>query len=174
MTRSIALFAPLVLAACASAAEPAAAPPKNALELLRTGGSFGFALDESDPAAGFHAQCAQEHAGDAAGAEACYAKIREQGAREGIRFAVDPAGRLVWTSYGVEDGQPATYIEAHLDATLEREGYVTSRLVEPAHGLQVEHNPFPPNKAIPFQVVDANTVVMVDGRKGKLVFHRLP
>ncbi len=175
MHRSIAFFAPLVLAACASAAEPAASPTRNALETLRAGGSFGFALDESDPAATFHAQCATQHPGDTAAAGACYDALRREGALEGIRFSVDKDGNLVWTSYGVEDGQPATYIEAHLDAALVKEGLVSARLVAPATGLQVkEMGPLPQNKVFPFQVVDPNTVVMVDGRKGKLVFHRLP
>lgn len=177
MNRTVALllpFAPLVLAACASAAEPAAAPPTDALSTLRAGGDFGFVLDESDPAATFRADCAAKHAGDAAGAGACYEAIRQQGAREGIRFALDAAGRIVWTSYGVEDCKPATYIEAHLDATSEPQGIVAVRLSEPARGLQVENHPFPPNAVMRFQVVDANTVVMVDGKKGKLVFRRLP
>jgi hypothetical protein len=174
MTRSIALFAPLVLAACASAAEPAAAPPRNALEMLRAGGSFAFSLDESDPAAHFHAQCAQEHPNDAAGADACYAHVREEGATEGIRFSLDQAGKLVWTSYGVEEGKPATYIEAHFEPALEKEGLVSARLLAPATGIQMKEGPFPEGKVFHFQVLDPNTVVMVDGQKGKLVFHRLP
>jgi hypothetical protein len=173
MNRSIALFAPLVLAACASAAEPAAAPTRSALDTLRAGGTFAFVLDESDPAATFHAQCAAQHPGDAAGANACYDAIRAEGAREGFRFSLDPAGRLVWTSYGEEDGKPATYIEAHLDASLEKEGVVAAKLSEPARGIQVQGNPFPPSAVIHFQLIDANTLVTVDGHKGKLVYHRV-
>jgi hypothetical protein len=177
MNRTIALllsFSPLVLAACASAAEPAATPANDALATLRAGGNFGFVLDESDPASKFRADCAAKHPGDAAGAGACYDAIRQQGAREGIRFSLDASGRIVWTSYGVEDGKPATYIEAHLDATPESPGVVAVRLSEPARGLQVEGRPFPPNAVMRFQVVDANTVLMFDGQKGKLVFRRLP
>jgi hypothetical protein len=177
MNRTAALlapFAPLVLAACASAAEPVVSPATDALATLRAGGDFGFVLDESDPAAKFRAGCAAKSSGDGAAASACYDAIRQQGAREGIRFSLDAAGRVVWTSYGVEDGKPATYIEAHLDATPEARGFVAMRLSEPARGIQVEGNPFPPNAVLRFQVVDANTVVMVDGQKGKLVFRRLP
>jgi hypothetical protein len=173
MNRSIALFAPLVLAACASAAEPAATPPRSALDTLRAGGTFAFVLDESDPAARFHAECAAQHPGDAAGESACYDAIRAEGAREGFRFSLDPSGRLVWTSYGEEDGRPATYIEAHLDASLEKEGVVAAKLSEPARGIQVQGKPFPPSTVVRFQLVDTNTLVTVDGQKGKLVYRRV-
>jgi hypothetical protein len=174
MTRSIPSLALLLLCAagCASAAEPATAPPRSALETLRAGGRFAFSLDESDPAAGFRADCAAQHPGDAAGATTCYEAVRAVGEKEGFRFSLDPAGRLVWTSYGVEDGQPATYIEAHLDAALETEGVVAAKLAEPAHGRQVEATPLPPSKVFRFQLLDPNTLVVVDGRKGKLVYHR--
>jgi hypothetical protein len=161
------------LTACASAAEPAAAPPRSALENLRAGGTFAFALDESDPAAHFRADCSAQHPGDAAAATGCYDAIRQKAAGEGFRFALDPAGRLLWTSYGEEQGKPATYIQAHLDASLEKEGLVAATLAEPARGLQVEGNPFPDSKVFRFEMVDADTVVVNDGRKGKLVYHRV-
>jgi hypothetical protein len=173
MTRAIALFAPIVLAACASAAEPPTSPTRSALDTLRAGGTYAFVLDESDPAAKFRGDCAAQHPGDTAGASACYDAIRAQGAREGIRFSLDPKGRLVWTSFGVEDGKPATYIEAHLDASLEKEGVVAVKLAEPARGLQVEEKPLPPDLVMRFSVVDASTVVMLDPHKGKLVFRRV-
>ena len=162
MKRLLALLAPLFVVACASAAEAPSAPPSSALDVLRSGGTYGFVLDESDPAARFRAECEAKCAGDAAGAAACYEAIREVASHEGIRFSVDPAGRLVWTSFGVEDGQPVTYLEANLDASLEKENVVRVTLAEPARGLQVKDKPLPPDHAMRFQVVDPRTVVMVD------------
>jgi len=174
MHRSLALFAPLVLAACASAAEPAAAPTRNALENLRAGGTFAFSLDESAPATMWHARCASEHTTDAAAAAACYDAVKQEGSQEGFRFSVDTAGRLVWTSFGVEDGKPATYIEVPLDASLEKEGVVAARPAERAKGLQVQDNPLREGIVLRFQMVDPDTLVTVDPQKGKLVFHRVP
>jgi hypothetical protein len=174
MHRSMALFAPLVLAACASAADPGIAHPRSALEVLRAGGTYGFVLDESDPAATFHAQCTAQHPGDAAGADTCYAAIRKEAAVEGIRFTLDAAGRLVWTSYGIEEGKPATYMEAPLVASLEKEGVVASTMAEKPHGLQVDEKPISMDKVLRFEVPDADTVVMTDPHKGKLVFRRMP
>ena len=174
MNHSLAFVAPLVLAACASAAEPATSPTRSALDTLRAGGTYGFVLDESTPGGKLHASCAAEHPGDAVAAAACYDAVRQVGAREGIRFSLDAAGRLVWTSYGVEDGKPAVYIEAPLEASLEKEGVVAATLAAPARGLQVRERPLREGLVLRFQVVDADTVVTVDPEKGKLVFRRLP
>jgi hypothetical protein len=174
MHRSLAFVAPIALAACASAGEPASSPPPSALDTLRAGGSYGFVLDESDPAARFHVACTSEHPSDAAASGACYEAVRQAGAREGIRFSTDAQGRLVFTSYGVEDGKPAVYIEVALDASLEKEGVVAARLLERPRGLQMQDRPMAPDTVVRFQVVDADTVVQVDAKKGKLVFRRLP
>jgi hypothetical protein len=174
MNRSFALLAPLVLAACASAAEPAASPPHSAIDTLRAGGTFAFVLGESDPGIKLRAQCATDHPGDAAGAAACYDAVRQQGDREGIRFSVDAAGRLVWASYGVEEGKPVTYVEGPLEASLDKDGSIAAKQSERPHGLQVEAKDFPTDAVLRFQVIDADTVVMPDPHKGKLVFRRVP
>ena len=174
MNRSIAFLAPLVLAACASAAEPAASPPRSAIETLRAGGTFAFVLGESDVGTKLRASCAGEHPGDAAGAAACFDAVRQQGDREGIRFSLDAAGRLVWTSYGVEEGKPVTYVVGPLEASLDKDGTIAAKQSERPHGLQVDAKSFPTDAVIRFQVIDADTVVMPDPHKGKLVFHRVP
>ncbi|HEY3819610.1 MAG TPA: hypothetical protein VGL81_20720 [Polyangiaceae bacterium] len=174
MPRSLAFLAPLVLAACASAAEPAATPTVSPIDTLRAGGSFGFVLDESDPGTKLHAKCDTEHPGDAPGAAACYDAIRQIAAREGIRFSVDAAGHLVWTSFGAEDGKPATYVEVPLEASLDKDGVVAAKQVAVPRGRQVDAHDFPADAVLRFQVVDADTIVMPDPHKGRLVFRRLP
>jgi hypothetical protein len=174
MTRSIALLAPLFLAACASAAEPASTPTASPIDTLRAGGTFGFVLDESEPGIRLHAKCAADHPGDAAGAAACYDAVRVEAAREGIRFSLDAAGRLVWTSYGAEDGKPVKYVEGPLEASLEKDGSINAKQLERPHGLQVDAHDFPVEAVLRFQVIDADTVVMPDPHKGKLVFRRVP
>jgi hypothetical protein len=172
VNKSIAISAVLVLSGCASAADPPAAAPAP-LDVLRAGGTFGFALEESDPSRGAHAQCATDHPGDAAGESACYAAISAQAAREAIRFSVDGQGRLVWTSFGIEDGKEVTYMEAPLIARNESSHVVAVNMADVPHGMQIKTPPAtPPTETLRFEVVDANTVVMVDPRKGKLVFHR--
>ena len=172
MMRSIALVVPAFLLACASAAEPPASPAPSALDTLRAGGSFDFVLDESAPGATQHTRCGSEHPGDEAGEKACYEQIRQVASHEGIRFSVDGQGRLVWTSYGMEDGKPVTYVDVPLTASLEAGGVVAAKLADRPRGLQVEHHPMDPSTVLRFQVVDANTVVTVDPGKGKLVFRR--
>ena len=174
MNRSLALLAPFVLAACASAAEPPASPPHSAIDTLRAGGTFAFVLGESDPGTKLRASCAVEHTGDAAGAAACYDAVRQQGDREGIRFSLDATGRLVWTSYGVEEGKPVTYVEVPLEASLDKDGSIAARQSERPRGLQVDAKNFPTDAVIRFQVIDADTVVMPDPHKGRLVFRRVP
>ena len=174
MNRSIhavALVAPVLVLACASAAEPKAASPAP-LDVLRAGGTFGFVLDESDPGAKAKSGCAADHPNDAAGADACYGAIAAEAAREGIRFSVDGAGRLVWTSYCAENGKDVTCLEGALDAAPESERTVSAHFVEIPHGVQFPQMDHVPTQALRFEVVDGNTVVMVDPQKGRLVFRR--
>jgi hypothetical protein len=178
MHRSITFLtaiAPLVLAACASASEPPpATPTRTALDTLRAGADFAFSLDESDPAAKFRAQCASEHPGDTAASDACYAKIRDEGAHEGLRFTADPAGHLVWTSYGRENGAEVVYLESALDAKAESDRVVAATFCDVPHGTMVPTaNAHRPEMTMRFQLVDDDTLVTVDPHKGKLVFHRV-
>lgn len=179
-------FAALV-AACASqspdpptvsptgvTAEPlgAAAASTPALDLVHRGGSFLFSLDESDPSARFHEQCARESGGDAAEAEACYAHVREVGSHEGMRFTLDAGQRVVLTSFGLEDGKEAIYLEGPLDLRADGDRALLGTFAAPPHGLQMEGKDAWPKRPVRFEFVDDSTLVMTDEVKGRLVFHR--
>jgi hypothetical protein len=175
-----------LLAACASqspdvspsstseslVAPSGATAPTSALEILRQGGAFMFSLDESDPSTRFHEQCARESGGDVAKAEACYAHVREVGSHEGIRFALDAQQRVVLTSFGLEDGKEAIYLEGPLALAADGDKAVLGNFATTPHGLQMEGKSGPPNKPVRLEFVDAKTMVMVDDQKGRLVFHR--
>ncbi len=144
-----------------------------ALDVLKQGGPFVFALDESDPSKAFHDQCNTQSSGDSAKADACYARIREEGAHELIRFALAADGHLVWTSYGIEDGKEVLFLEIPLAVTTDGERAVVGRAAGTARGRQAGDGVVSPSKRIRFEVPDASTVAMVDPQKGRLVFHRV-
>jgi hypothetical protein len=168
---AVALAAPALVLACASAAEPKVAAPAP-LDVLRAGGTFGFVLDESDPGAKAKASCAADHPNDRAGADACYGAIAAEAAREGIRFSVDGTGHLVWTSYCAENGKEVTCLEGPLDAAAESDRVVSAHFVAIPHGVQFPQVDHVPSQALRFEVLDGDTIVMVDPQKGHLVFRR--
>jgi hypothetical protein len=148
----------------------ASTPP---LDLVRRGGSFLFSLDESAPSARWHQQCAEESGGDATKAEACYAHIREVGSHEGMRFGLDAEQRVVLTSFGLEDGKDAIYMEGPLTLRTDGEHALLATFAAPPHGLQIDHGSVWPQKPLRFEFLDASTLVMTDEVKGRLVFHRV-
>lgn len=168
---ALAVAAPALALACASAADPKVASPAP-LDVLRAGGTFAFVFDESDPSAKVKASCASEHPGDAAGAQTCYSAVAAEAAQEGIRFSVDGGGRLVWTSYCAQNGKEVTCLEGALDAANESSQTVSAHFVEIPRGVQFPQMDHVPTQALRFQVVDSDTIVMVDPQKGKLVFRR--
>ncbi len=178
-----------VLAACSSQSPgPSSASPAGvtsgslsaasastpALDVLKRGGSFAFALDESKPSEQFREECRAESGGDTAKADACYAHIRDVGSHEGFRFAFDASDHLVWTSYGREDGKEVIYIEAPLAVATDGDHVVVGTPVGTPKGVQLEGKPFPAGTAIRFEVVDERTIATDDPHKGRLVYHRAP
>jgi hypothetical protein len=145
-----------------------------ALDVLKKGGTFVFALDESSPSKRIHDQCSAQSGGDAAKADACYALVHDEGGREGIRFSTGPDGQLVWTSYASEDGKEVVLIEQPFAVTTDGDHVVVGRLVGTGRGRQAGAGVFAPNKLLRFEVPDATTVAMIDPDKGRLVFHRAP
>lgn len=145
----------------------------TAVALLEHGGTFMFSLDESDPAARFHEQCASESGGDQAKSEACYAHVRDVGSKEGMRFALDADHHVVWTSFGQEDGKEVVYVEAPLDVTADGEHAVVSRFAAAPRGPQLAGEKDWASARVRIELPDASTMIMRDPRKGKLVFHRV-
>ena len=145
----------------------------SALEILRQGGTFMFSLDESDAAAFWRERCGSESAGDAAKADACYAKVREAGSGEGMRFALDAEKRVVWTSFGHEDGKEVVFVEAPLNVSADGEHAVLSSFAAAPKGPQLKDEKDWASAKIRIELPDATTMVMKDPRKGKLVFHRV-
>lgn len=150
-----------------------AAVSTPAIDLMKRGGTFMFSLDESDPAARFKAQCQKESAGDGAKADACYAQIRDEGAHEGMRFALDGEGHVVWTSFGREDGKDVVYIQSPMSLVADGDRGVVATFVAAPRGAQVEADWKWASARIPFAFPDDSTMVMNDKTKGKLVFHRV-
>jgi hypothetical protein len=144
--------------------------PTTAVEVLRRGGTFMFALDESDPASRFRAQCARENA-DAAQASACYARIQDEGRQEGLRFAPSADGQIVFTSFGPKPGGEEIYLQFPITVAAQGKTTVVARQVGSIVGSQP--HPATYSHVAEFDVVDANTIVQHDAEKGKLVFHRV-
>jgi hypothetical protein len=182
----IVLAAAVTLAACASQS-PEATPglstsssPLSATagatsgrDLLERGGTYMFSLDESDPAARFHAQCATENPGDTVKADACYARVREEGSNEGMRFALDADHRVVWTSFGRKDGKEVVFVEAPLNVEPDGEHAVITSFAAAPKGPQLAGEAGWARARIRIELPDATTMVMNDPAKGKLVFRRV-
>jgi hypothetical protein len=183
MNRILAAALALPLFACASAADhpaPSAsepttvdrAAPSAALDVLRAKGDYMFVLDESAPRAMWVARCHDENPSDPAAADACFAKVHEEAAHEGLRFSVDAQQHLVFTSFGLEDGREATYMEVPLSVASEGDRVVAATPAGPAHGLQIDKKPLAADAVIRFEMVDERTIAMNDPSKGRLVFRR--
>jgi hypothetical protein len=144
-----------------------------ALDQIRHGGSFLFSLDESDPATMWHDRCGKESGGDAAKADACYAHIREVGSHEGMRFSVDADQRVILTSFGLEDGKDAVYLEGPLALRADGDHAVIGTFSARPHGLQMDGSSTWPQKPVRLELEGGgSTLVMTDEVKGRLVFHR--
>lgn len=152
----------------ASVADSPTNAPTHAMSVLQAGGTYAFALDESDPATYFRDACAKSTPNDPGG---CYAKIRAQGAREKIRLAPDGAGHVVFTSFGPDEGVETIWIEVPLTLAADGAHAAFGTPAGAAKGAWAT-DPKPMNARMRFEVIDATTIAMIDGKKGRLVFHK--
>ncbi len=99
--------------------------------------------------------------------------MRDEGAHEGIRFGLDAQQRIVLTSFGLEDGKDAIYLEGPMSLAADGDHAVVGNFSATPHGLQMEGKSGGPDKPVRIDLPDDSTMVMVDPVKGRLVYHRV-
>ena len=152
-----------------TASGASAEAPTDAVAMVRAGGTFAFSLDESGPAAAIREGCQKSDPADPAG---CYARVRAQGAQEKIKLAGDGAGHVVFTSFGPEEGRETVWIEIPLDVAADGTRAVVGTPAGPVKGTWAD-KPRPAGATLRFEVIDATTIVTIDPKKGRLVYHRV-
>ncbi len=151
----------------AAAAESA---PGSPVAALTAGGTYWFVFDESRGVAEpVKEECARRSAEPSAAA-ACVDRIRKAGEQEGFRLSGSDPTRLVWTSFGVTGGTEEVYLEVPLAVARVEGALVEVHPTGPARGtrLALQGDRTPPK--LVFEVLDANTLAMVDADKGRMVF----
>lgn len=169
-----AVFVSAVLAACSGGAttEPSAGTTRSAdsTSPSRVEGTWGFVLEASDVVGPIHEQCNAESGGDRARADACFASIAAQAKKEKIRFAADANGRMVWRSFGVDDGKEELFLEVPVDLASDGAGHVLAKVAGAAKGAQADRFQRAGVKALRVEIVDERTIAMTDPKKGRLVY----
>ncbi len=135
-------------------------------------GTWAFVLDASDVAAKVRADCEARSGGDKGKNDACYDEVRTEGATEKIRFSKDPAGHTLWTSFGEKGDKTELFLEVPMDLSSESPTSVLGKVAGEARGLQARGPHTPVGTVIRFELVDSQTLAMMDPKKGKLVFHK--
>ena len=167
---------PFVLSACASAAPPSevarATDPVSAPAEIR--GRYLFSLEESDPARPLREGCVAK---SPANAEACYAQIAAVAAKEGLSFDKDERGQTIFASFGEENGAPQVYHTAPVALTPDGPDALLSKSLANATGTLATTRPMPAGTVVRIELADvsgrvADTIAVVDPKKGRLVFHR--
>lgn len=167
-----------LLGACASAPSDAAIGASSSsvsavgeaspsAEIL---GTWAFVLTASDVDAPIRARCADEFAGDATKANACWSEVAAEAAREKIRFATDGAGRTLWTSFGSEGAKEVVFIEVPVELAADGPGHVLAKVLGAAKGDHAAQFAKAKVNVMRIEVVDARTIAMNDPKKGRLVF----
>lgn len=171
---SLSVLAASLLAACsgATSSEPSAGATRAAESTSpsRVEGTWGFVLQASDVVGPIREQCETESGGDRARADACFAGIEAQAKKEKIRFAADAGGRMVWRSYGVDDGKEELFLEVPVELAPDGAGHVLAKIAGAAKGAQAEKFERAGVKALRVEIVDERTIAMTDPKKGRLVY----
>jgi hypothetical protein len=135
-------------------------------------GTWAFVLDASDVAAKVRADCETRFGGDTGRKDTCYDEVRTEGATEKIRFSKDPAGHTLWTSFGEKGDKTELFLEVPMDLSSESPTSVLGKVAGEARGIQAKEPHTPVGTVIRFELVDSQTLAMIDPKKGKLVFHK--
>jgi len=173
--------------------EPPAAPPEapspaqaepvlpNAREILAPGVPFLFAMRESAVFAELEAGCKKEVGGDTdrVKIDLCLRKVETEAMREGIRFDKGEGEQLVYVSFGKKpDGTEDVFLKVAVTVqTGGPQNQLRTKAAGKPEGMQVAKMPpeaIEQMQAAEFVVeaVDATTVVVLDPKKGKLVYHK--
>ncbi len=167
MKTTIATLLALALAACSNASEPTTGTSTAALEPAPDlTGTWAFVLDASDVARSFRDKCAS----DPRGQETCFAAVRIDAANEKIRFSRGEGGKVIWSSFGVEDGKEDLFLEAPVELAQDRPGSVVGTIVGPARGHMLSRL-FGP-KAMRIEIESPRRIVILDPKKGRLVYDK--
>ncbi len=169
---SIVLASALAACGSTSSVEPTLDSAKSAqtADPARVTGTWGFVLEASDVATHFREGCAKESGGDAAKAEACFAHVKAQAAKEKVRFGKDESGRTVWRSFGIDGGKEELFLEVPVELAADGAGHVLAKVAGPAKGFQAEKFEKAEVKAVRVEIVDERTIAMTDPKKGRLVY----
>ncbi|MGC4061318.1 MAG: hypothetical protein QM749_10925 [Aquabacterium sp.] len=104
----------------------------------RIQGTWVFVLESSEVAGAIREECKKDSAGDAAKADACYARIKTQAGKEKIRFAKDASGKMVWRSFGQDEGKEELFLEVPVRLAADGSSHVLAKVAGSAKGFQAE------------------------------------
>lgn len=162
---------------CASAA------PKEGASVSRTSvsrasldsdlmGTWRFVLASSDVAPRIREHCSNQSGGDSKKADACWDEASADAANEKIRFTKNETGQVVWTSFSVEGEKENVYVAAPVALTADGAKSVWANIVGTVSGERASEFEQAKIERLHLERIDARTLVMIDPRKGRLVFSR--
>jgi hypothetical protein len=152
-----------------SAADTSA--PGNPATVLTHGRTYWFVFDESPTVlAAVTAKCAKE---DAAHADTCVDAVRQEAAKEAIRFSGTDTQHLTWTSFGIDEaGKEELYLEIPFAVTGTEGAFVRVKVAGTPRGRQAAKMNARGDGGLAFEVIDETTIAMSDPdpAKGRLLF----
>jgi hypothetical protein len=146
---------------CSATSEetPASAASALGADLI---GTYDFVLARSDVAAKVRAACE---------AKGCFEEMAKSAANEKIRFSRDAEGRLVWTSFSVDDGHEEVFVDVPIALTATERGGLAARTAGWPRGSfvgRVTHF----HAALELERESDGAIVLIDPKKGRLVYRR--
>jgi hypothetical protein len=170
-TRSLVLVLLASLSTMACSGPPGAAtstsPTSPAIDALT--GTYDFVVASSDVGPKLQAQCTASSAGDAAKAAQCWSDAQADAANEKIRFSRNADGQLVFTSFGVDQGQEDVFVEVPIAVRDAEPGVLVATPAGWPHGSLVGQIT---NLSFERRIERGadGTVVLPDPAKGRLVY----
>jgi hypothetical protein len=179
---SIALscLATLAVAGCSGAPDRTTTSTSSAALTSSAGaepalsGTWVFVLDASEVGTKVRSDCDAKAGGNAKKSAECFEEVRAEGATEKLRFARQPDGKTLWTSYSQNGTGEELFLEVPLEVSAESATRLVGKVAGAPRGKQAAEvaEQMPVGTSIPFELVDDHTLVMPDPHKGRLVFHK--